>query len=146
MALTIAAVATPAPAWAKPSHGPRLTITVARFNLKADFEAVYGPTDVGGGLTSMLTTALSESNRFLVVERGLISDVFAEQELTAAGLVSEEAAARPGKLIGAQLLVVGSITEFNEAESGKGFSIGIGGLGGRKRLGLGVAPQNGKAS
>lgn len=138
-----ALLAMSATAAAKPQAGPRNTIAVAGFGLKSDFEATYGSTEGAGGLAAMLSTALEQTGEFVVIERTALSDVFAEQELTAAGLVRSESAATPGELIGARILVMGQVTEFTEAESGGGFSLGLAGIG-SKKLGIGLAPSSSK--
>ena len=109
--------------------GPKRTVAVSRFASKSDFNLHYGLTDVGGGLSALLTAALVESGQFVVVERETLSDVLAEQSLIASGLVREEGAAAPGALVGASLLVKGAVTEFSEAAGGGGFGIGVAGIG-----------------
>lgn len=109
--------------------GPKRTVAVSRFASKSDFNMHYGLTDVGGGLSAMLTAALVESGQFVVVERETLGDVLAEQSLLASGAVKEEAAAVPGALLGASLLVKGAVTEFSEGAGGGGFGIGVAGLG-----------------
>ena len=129
------------PASAEPTGAPKTTIAISGFDLKSDFLADYGYSSDGGGLAAMMTNALSQSGQFIVLERTAISDVFAEQELTAAGLVRAESAAAPGQLIGAQILVVGHVTEFSEAEAGDSMSLGLADLG-SKSLGIGLAPSS----
>jgi curli biogenesis system outer membrane secretion channel CsgG len=142
------APASPQPVLSKPIRpipGPKRTVAVASFTLKSDFQARYGLTDAGGGLAAMLATALVESERFLLVERPELTQVFSEQQLGSAGLVSGESAARPGALLGAQLLLLASLSEYQEGTSGKGFSIGLAGLGGSP-FGIGLSPQSRKVS
>lgn len=126
--------------------GPRRTVAVMKFTARHDFLRQYGLSDVGGGLTAMLTTALVESGRFIVLERANLGDAFAEQELGASGLVTNESAARVGAVTGAQWIVTGAVTEFSAVAKGRGFSIGLGGLGGfggkRDKLGVGLSPQS----
>lgn len=119
--------------------GPKRTVAVASFFAKSDFLRQYGLSDLGGGLAAMLATALVESGQFIVVERPDLSAVLGEQELGANGLTTPESAPRLGNLIGAQLLIMGNVTEFSESDSGRGFSVGVGG-----RLGIGVSPQSRK--
>ena len=54
--------------------GPKRTVTVGGFQSTGAFVAKYGDWDVGGGLAAMLTSALVDSDRFIVVERAAISD------------------------------------------------------------------------
>lgn len=107
--------------------GPKRTVAVAQFDAVGSFTRVHGGWDIGGGLSAMLTTALTESDRFIVLERGSLSTVMSEQQLAANGLTNEESGAKAGNLFGAQLLVMGSVTEFGQNNSGGGFSIGFGG-------------------
>jgi len=118
--------------------GPKRTVAVADFNNKTDFLLQYGEVDVGGGLAAMMTTALVESGQFIVVERARLSSVLSEQELAAAGMVPAPHGAPVGQLLGAQLLIMGSVSEFSQAAKGKGFGIGFG-SGGRK---IGLAPSS----
>lgn len=118
--------------------GPKRTVAVAPFGVTSNFAAEYGFTDVGGGMAAMLATALVESQQFLVVERAQLSTVLAEQELGANAMTTPESAVQPGALLGAQLLIVGEVTEFSDADKGHGFGIGF--SLGQKQLGL--SPQS----
>lgn len=60
------------------------------------------------GLADMLVSDLAASGAFSIVEREELQKVLQEQELALSGLVDEQSAPRIGKLLGANLLVVGS--------------------------------------
>ncbi|MCZ6717941.1 MAG: hypothetical protein O6944_02150 [Gammaproteobacteria bacterium] len=122
--------------------GPRRSVAVASFGATSAFLSQYGVTDVGGGVAAMLTTALIESGQFVVVERARLSSVLAEQELGANGLINGDSRPSLGQLVGAQLLILGEVTTFEQTSKGRGFSIGIG-LGKKKRLGLSPRSQTG---
>ncbi len=107
--------------------GPKRTIAVGKFDAIGAFTAQYGSWDIGGGLSAMLASALRESNRFIVMERANLSQILSEQELQGAGLVAGSSGPQLGKVIGVQLMVFGSVTEFGARDSGGGFSIGISG-------------------
>jgi hypothetical protein len=78
-------------------------------------------------MADQLVTALFNTNRFIVLERQTVSDVIKEQDFGASGRVRQDTAAPIGEIEGAELLVVGAVTEFEGAASGaKG---GIGGFG-----------------
>jgi curli biogenesis system outer membrane secretion channel CsgG len=82
----------------------------------------------------MLATSLFNTNRFIVLERQAVQDVIQEQNLGASGRVSKETAADIGKIEGAELLVMGAVTEFEPGASGGGGGVsgsGIPGWGGR---------------
>jgi curli biogenesis system outer membrane secretion channel CsgG len=95
-----------------------------------DFEdrAHYGY-DIGKGVADMLVTALVESKKFMVIERSELEQVLNEQGLGQSGLVTPQSAAKVGQLLGAEMLVTGSVTEFGEKESKVGGGLGrLGGL------------------
>jgi len=117
--------------------GPKRTVAVAHFDAVGSFTRYHGGWDVGGGLSAMLTTALTESERFIVLERGSLSTVMSEQQLAANGLTNAESGAQTGNLFGAQLLIMGSVTEFGQNNSGGGVSFGFSG----SDLGGAISPQ-----
>jgi curli biogenesis system outer membrane secretion channel CsgG len=100
--------------------GPKARIAVSRFVVKA--AKAHGT--IGDGLADMLATALFQTNRYIVLERQALSDVLAEQDLGASGRVRPETAAAIGRIEGAELLVVGTVTEFDPGTAGAGASIG----------------------
>jgi curli biogenesis system outer membrane secretion channel CsgG len=81
---------------------------------------------IGEGLAEMLTTELIKTGRFTVVERQALGDVVREQELGQSGLVSKGTAVVPGRLIGAQFVVRGAVTEFEVKASGGGGGVTTG--------------------
>ena len=114
-----------------PLVGPKKTIAVMAFENKAGAAAEWS---LGEGMAEMLTTALVNSGRFIVVERQAIRDVLDEQDFGASGRTTQFGAARFGKVLNAQILVRGAVTEFGMKESGgghalsiKGFDIGLSG-------------------
>lgn len=108
--------------------GPKKTIAVARFDAHGGFIANYGSWDIGGGLAAMMVSELEKTNRFRVVSRSDLDAVFREQEYSMRGLTATDTV-KAGRLLGAQYLIRGSVTEFDAAEKGKGISFG-GKLGG----------------
>ena len=60
-----------------------------------------------------LTTQLVNSNAYSLVERRQVEQILAEQNLGASGAVAAATAARIGELLGAQAVLVGSITKFS---------------------------------
>ncbi len=78
---------------------------------------------IGEGLAEMLTTELVATGRFAVVERQAVGDVVGEQALGQSGLVRRETTPSTGQMLGAQYLVRGAITEFEEQASGGGAGV-----------------------
>ena len=75
-------------------------------------------------LINMLTTELFKSNAFLLVDRQQIDAIFKEQDLGASGAVTPQSAAKMNQLLGAQLLISGSITEWGNKLENKQHSAG----------------------
>mgnify|MGYP003413871227 CR=1 FL=1 len=72
------------------------------------------------GIRDMVTTALFQSNRYIVLERESISDVLLEQEFSASGKAGEASRIPAGQIEGAELLVIGAITAFDAAAAAAG--------------------------
>ncbi|MCL5036178.1 MAG: CsgG/HfaB family protein [Chloroflexi bacterium] len=82
---------------------------------------------VGDVLSEMVITALVKTGKYIVLERKEINSVLAEQNLGKSGAVTAQTAAQAGKLLGAQAVVTGTITEYTWFSSGAGVVIkGIG--------------------
>ncbi|MEX2500018.1 MAG: CsgG/HfaB family protein [Wenzhouxiangellaceae bacterium] len=110
-------------------NGPRARIAVARFeNKTADSHNWYSPS-IGDGMADMLTTALVNSGRFIVLERESLDTVLSEQDLGASGRIREDTAAAIGEIEGAELLVVAAVTEFDGNSGGRSGSVGGGKIG-----------------
>ncbi|MFA6455589.1 MAG: CsgG/HfaB family protein [Bacteroidota bacterium] len=82
-----------------------------------------GYNHLGSGVADMLTTALVKSGKFIVIERQELEKVLEEQKLGESGLVTPESAPKVGKLLGAELFVVGSVSEFGTKESNIGGNV-----------------------
>ncbi|MHB8881798.1 MAG: CsgG/HfaB family protein [Thermodesulfovibrionales bacterium] len=114
-----------------PYTGPKKRIAVTKFDNKV--KGTYGSWNIGEGMAEQLTTALIKTGRFVVVERRAMQDILGEQELGQTGVIKKETAAKVGQVLGAQIIVRGVVSEFEQAESGGGGGIGFGGfrIGGR---------------
>ncbi len=107
-------------------NGPKARIAVARFDNKtADSYNWYSPA-IGDGMADMLTTALVNSGRYIVLERENLDSVLGEQDLGASGRVRQDTAAAVGEIEGAELLVVAAVTEFDANTGGTQGSVGGG--------------------
>ncbi len=107
--------------------GPKRTVAVGRFDAIGAFTQKYGNWDIGGGMSAMLVTALKESGQFIVLERANISQVLSEQQMKGQKLVHQGSGPALGKIIGVNLMIYGSVTEFGAEDKGGGFSIGVSG-------------------
>jgi curli biogenesis system outer membrane secretion channel CsgG len=78
-----------------------------------------------GGVRDMLTTALFNSNRYIVLERENINDAMVEQDFSQSRNAGEASRIPLGMIEGAELLVIGSLTAFKPAKEGGGFPVPI---------------------
>jgi curli biogenesis system outer membrane secretion channel CsgG len=109
--------------------GPKRSVVVDKFDAVGSFTATYGAWDVGGGLAAMLTTALSQSGQFVVLERANVDRITYEQQLKANKVVNPETGPELFQVSGAQFIIIGSVTEFGAQDKGGGINIGLSGQG-----------------
>ncbi|MEW6374260.1 MAG: CsgG/HfaB family protein [Thermodesulfobacteriota bacterium] len=102
--------------------GPKARVAVSRFEDRSAKGKATG--QIGDGMAEMLSNVLFATNRFIVLERQAIGDVLREQDLGASGRIRAESAARIGEIEGADLLIQGTITEFEPGTAGAGGGIG----------------------
>lgn len=121
-------------AQAEAYNGPKARIAVAQFKDKTGGGWWTG--QIGDGMADQMVTALFSSNRFIVLDRQVLDDVLTEQDLGAAGRIRQDTAAPIGEVEGAELLIVGAVTEFEGGASG--MQGGVGGIGGIGGIGGGV--------
>lgn len=104
----------------------RPTIGVAEF--KNESGAGWWSGGVGWELSGMLSNELAATRAFTVVERAKLESVLAEQNLGASGRVASGTAASIGKITGAQYLVMGTVTAYEEDTKSTGGGISFGGV------------------
>ena len=81
--------------------------------------------NVGDGLAAQLATELTRTECFVVLDRTGLSNLLREQELGLAGVVSPETAPAAGRLVGAEVIIKGTITEFDPNKRGGGLTLGM---------------------
>lgn len=93
-----------------------------------------GSWDLGDNLGIMLESALFDTGRFVLVEREKLTDVIAEQDLAASGRTAQaKKVAQTGVIRSARYIATGAITTVEDAASGGGGGVSVGGF----RVGLG---------
>lgn len=68
--------------------------------------------DMGKIVAEWLITALVKEGRFDVIERRLLSKVLDEQKIGASGVVDARSASQLGKVLGAKVVITGSVLQF----------------------------------
>ncbi len=128
-----------AEAQAERYDGPKARLAVGEFQDKTakggwtgGWLGMFGMNfkQIGDGMQDMLTTALFNTNRFIVLEREQLGEVLKEQDLAASGRIKKGTEAPTGEIYGAELLITAAVTEFEGGAKGVG--------GGTKVLGVTV--------
>lgn len=101
--------------------------TVAVFEFKND-SGYSSYANLGQDFSMQLSDALIQSGKFKVLTRQDLDVVMAEQDLSRSGRMAKSKSARTGKIIPAQILIKGRITEFQENTSGGGQGLSIHGI------------------
>ncbi|MGQ0733886.1 MAG: CsgG/HfaB family protein [Acidobacteriota bacterium] len=106
------------------------TVAVVEFDFTAIRQWWALELGLGAGIADLITDGLVNDGRYRVIERRFLKAILAEQALAADPRLSsptEAQLARAGKLLGAEYLVVGSVTRFgteHETRGGAGAIIG----------------------
>ena len=72
----------------------------------------YGQERIGNAVKDMLTTEISKTGCFVLVERDQLDKTLNEQSLGQSGAMDSTFAPRVGKLVGAEFVLFGSVTQF----------------------------------
>lgn len=76
--------------------------------------------ELGSGVADIFIAEAYESQQFRITERAEIDKVLFEQDLAQSGRVNPATAAAVGRIEGAELLVLGSVSEFGVQTTGGG--------------------------
>lgn len=125
-----------------PPMGARRKVAVLDFNyatVMTSVQAIFGTNqDIGKGITDMLVDKLVNDGTYRVIERQAMAKIMAEQNFSNSNRVDTSSAAKIGKLLGVDAIIIGDITQFGRDDSNKGAG-GVGSSLGRYGLGqLGI--------
>ena len=124
------------PSWSQAA--PKKRVAVFDFDNAAIQSGVNGPyfqtraPDLGKGVSELLIAKLVQDGNVSVVERNAIGKILAEQNLASSDRTDPVSAARLGRLLGVDAIILGTIThyDYDEKIRGGGASRIFGGLGG----------------
>ncbi len=125
------------------SAQPQKRVAVLNFEygtVQSSVSAIFGTnTDVGKGIADMLVDRLVNGHVYSVIERKALDKVLAEQNFSNSDRADASTAAKLGKVLGVDAIVIGSITQFgrddkSQSVGGRAFGgitsrYGIGGVG-----------------
>jgi curli biogenesis system outer membrane secretion channel CsgG len=93
--------------------------------------ALFGTNvDVGKGISDLLVTDLVKDGTYSVIERKALDKILAEQNFSNSDRANPTSAAKIGKLLGVDAIIVGSITQFGNETKNTNIGGGGGGIGG----------------
>src|ERR1700690_1670094 len=139
-----AAAQTPA---APPAQGRKKRVAIFDFDyatVHAGVAGIFGQdVDIGKGISDLLVTYLVKDGSYSVIERKAMDKILAEQNFSNSDRANPNSAAKIGKLLGVDAMIVGSITQFGNDTKNTNIGGGGGGFGG---FGLGgIKHSNSKA-
>jgi curli biogenesis system outer membrane secretion channel CsgG len=136
LALFTATWAGSAIAQASPAAAPVRKKRVAIFDfdyatVHSSVAAIFGQdVDIGKGISDLLVKYLVKDGSYSVIERKAMDKILAEQNFSNSDRANPTSAAKLGKLLGVDAIIVGSITQFGNDTKKTGIGGGGGGLGG----------------
>src|SRR5271169_452927 len=135
------------PAAAPQPQGPRKRVAVMNFEygtVSTSVQQIFGSNqDVGKGIADMLVDRLVNDGKYSVIERKALDKLITEQNFSNSDRADPSSAARIGKLLGVDAIIVGSITEFGRDDKSRNIG-GLGAAAGRFGIG-GVGTKESKA-
>lgn len=94
------------------------SVRIGAVDLSDEGEQFYR--ELGSGVADIFIAEAYESQQWRITERAEIDKILFEQDLAQSGRVNPETAAAVGRIEGAELLVLGSVSEFGVQTTGGG--------------------------
>jgi curli biogenesis system outer membrane secretion channel CsgG len=133
--ISVPALQAQAPA-AAAGRKPRVAIMDFDYaTVRSNAAAIFGTDiDIGKGVSDLLVNYLVKEGSFSVIERKALDKILAEQNFSNSDRADPNSAAKIGKMLGVDAIIVGSITQFGNDTK----NTGVGGVGGGLgRIGIG---------
>jgi curli biogenesis system outer membrane secretion channel CsgG len=113
---------------AKPARKKRVAVFDFEYGtVYAGVTALFGSNvDVGKGIGDLIVKRLVQDGTYSVIERKALDKILAEQNFSTSDRANPASAAKVGKILGLDAIIIGSITQFG----GENKSTKVGGAGG----------------
>ncbi len=99
--------------------------------VRSGVAAIFGTDiDVGKGISALLIKRLVQDGTYSVIEREKMDSILKEQNFSNSDRANPNSAAKIGKLLGVDAIIVGNITQFGNETKNQGVGGGGGGWGG----------------
>jgi len=96
--------------------------------VESSVQAIFGTNqDVGKGISDMLVDRLVNDGTFSVIERNQLDKILAEQNFSNSDRADPSTAAKIGRILGIDAIIIGTITQFGRDD--KSTNVGGGALG-----------------
>jgi curli biogenesis system outer membrane secretion channel CsgG len=119
---------------AQAPQGRRKRVAIFDFDyatVKTGTAALFGTDiDVGKGIADLLVKDLVTDGTYSVIERKQLDKILGEQNFSNSDRANPASAAKIGKILGVDAIIVGSITEFGNETKNRNVGGGGGGFGG----------------
>jgi curli biogenesis system outer membrane secretion channel CsgG len=107
--------------------------------VRSNSAALFGSdVDIGKGISDLLVKHLVKDGTYSVIERRALDKILAEQNFSNSDRANPSSAAKIGKLLGVDAIIVGSITQFGGENKNTKIGGGGGGWGGFGMGGVGL--------
>jgi curli biogenesis system outer membrane secretion channel CsgG len=124
---------------APPAAAAKKRVAVMNFDygtVRSYVASIFGSDqDVGKGISDLLVQKLVQDGKYSVIERNALDKILAEQNFSNSDRADATTAAKIGKVLGIDAIIIGSITQFGRDDQhtnvgGGGYGLGKFGLGG----------------
>ena len=141
--IAILTVATSSPALAQKR---RVAVMNFEYGTVSSYAAqIFGTNvDIGKGISDILVDRLVNGNQFTIFERKAFDKLMTEQNISNSDRFDPSTAAKLGKLVGVEAIIIGSITQFGRDDRKQGLGAVGGAIGGKYGLG-GIGTKSAKA-
>lgn len=128
----LAEVGPPKPLMASSGRKKRVAIIDFEYGtVHSGVAALFGSdVDVGRGICDLLVKRLVQDGTYSVIERRMLDKILAEQNFSNSDRANPSSAAKIGKILGLDAIIVGSITQFGQETKETKVGGGGGGFGG----------------
>ncbi len=132
LAIAAGSLEQPAAGQNAPRRRPRIAVLDFDYaTVMSSSSALFGSNvDVGRGITDLLVTDLVKDGTFSIIERKALDAIMAEQNFSNSERADPTSAARLGKMLGVDAIIVGSVTQFGNETKHTNIGGGGGGWGG----------------
>ena len=139
LALTVAWCCSVAPAQDAAPAAAKKRVAVMNFDygtVRSYVSSIFGSDqDVGKGISDLLVQKLVQDGKYSVIERNALDKILAEQNFSNSDRADAATAAKIGRVLGIDAIIIGSVTQFGRDDQhtnvgGGGYGLGKFGLGG----------------